>query len=337
MPGVEKLTVEMGQLGPDEYPPLQFGDGLASSLGYIKGWARSVCLLFVLDSIVLLNLLDQAQARPHFFRTLCVAHGIFTAYQTVADRVAASRELTLSSVSTRKRPNAFTWLFQIQKVISSGGAEDGPAAVMSWSRSSAVASVLSISTEEAKTALNLLSGTTPEFRDQLKALAEEFGMGRGSPLSHQALSSYLVVLSRGPPHPTVAWDAGLKNTAHSLKLMGHRFRRDWETTPKSVRKTVGLPEMGALQQRCAAFSFYCRLLEAEVPKEYYDEKLPHLEVRCVGFEELESVMCNSCWDLYANYFYAFCFRQLKSTDETCISSKLAFQFSCSSPFQFCFE
>ena len=279
MAGVEKLTVELGQLGPDVYPPLQYGEGLASSIGYIKGWARSVCLLFVLDAMVSLDLLDHGKARPHFFRTLCVAHGIFTAYQTVADRVSATREMTLSAVSTRKRPNAFTWMFQIQKVISSGGADDASSAVMSWSRSSAVASVLSISTEEAKTALNLLSGTTPEFRDQLKALAEEYGMSRGSPLSHLALSSHLVVLSKGPPHAAASWDAGLKNTAHSLALMGKRFRRDWETTPKSMRKTVGLAELGVLQQRCAAFSFYCRLLEAEVPKDYYDDKLPPLEVR----------------------------------------------------------
>ena len=284
VPGVEKLTVELGQLCPDMYPPVPFADGLASSIGYIKGWARSVCLLFVLDSIVLLNLLDGAKSRDHFFRTLCVVHGIFTAYQSVADRVAASREMTLSSVMTRRRPNAFTWMFQIQKVISSGGAEDASTAVMSWSRSSAVASVLSISTDEAKTALNLLSGTTPEFRDQLKMLAEEYGMSRGSPLSHQALSSHLVVLNKGPSHSTTAWDAGLKNTAHTLRLMGLRYRRDWETTPRSMRKTVGLSELGVLQHRCAAFSFYCRLLEAEVPKDHYDEKLPHLEACCVGFE-----------------------------------------------------
>lgn len=271
--------MELGHLSPDVYPALRYGAGFTSSLGYIKGWARSVCFLFVLDAIVQLNLLDHAKARPLFFRTLCVVHGIFTAYQTVQDRVNASREMTLSSVQTRRKPNAFTWIFQIQKVVASGAGdvEDYSTAVNSWSRSSAIAGMFACSMDEARCALNLLGGCTAEFLNQLKGIAEEYGMSRGSPLTHSALTSPLVTLNKGPSHTMPSWDAGLKNTAHTLRLMGHRFRRDWETMPKSMRRTVGLAELGVLQHRCAVFSFYCRLLEAEVPKEYYDDTLPQLE------------------------------------------------------------
>lgn len=284
LPGVEKLSVEAAS---SLHPRFGAADGYSvvphanleagvGSAGYTKGWFRSCCFLFVLATILEEDLIPNVMARPEIAESFQRVCAIVNVFDTVDQRVNATREITLSSVLTRRRPNCFTWMFQIRKLMATGLSAE--ATVASWSQASAVSAILAISTDEAKAALNLVSGCSEDFVNAMKALAEKYGMSKG-PVAHSLLASPLVCLNNGPPHMSTIWENGLKNTNHTLAMLALRLQSDWENMPRAMRKVATPADLALLQPRCGAFAFLVRLLQAEISADHFHRELPALEVR----------------------------------------------------------
>ena len=88
----------------------------AQSIHFVKGWTRAVSLIFVLDTIKNLNLLEVFAIHfPEFMQTAGTLHGIFKQYGNAADAIDASRSITLQSTSVRQVPNCFNQLHQVER------------------------------------------------------------------------------------------------------------------------------------------------------------------------------------------------------------------------------
>ena len=79
-----------------------------------------------------LNLLDEVKRdAPHFIESMRTVHAIVGKYKTEIDSVAAARELTLSSTSTRTKPNAFNYRHQLERMVALG--ENREKIIEEWS------------------------------------------------------------------------------------------------------------------------------------------------------------------------------------------------------------
>lgn len=281
LPGVEKLVVAAI---PEEYAdsvqPFQnlcvpgFELGL-SSVALVKGWSRTNALWFVTTTIIENGLLDELKLDDFVYNSFRTVHGICHPYDSLERQVFASREITLASTSTRRRPNAFTWLHQITRLSKAGQSVEN--SMSRWQEVSSIACALSIGPEEAKAALNLSKHCSASFVSEMRRLVVKYGMFRG-PVTHAALASPLVCMGSSVQGTVTPYYQGhLKLDEYSSLLLAKRIGKDYEDLPSTMRRSCGVPELGVLHLRVTGFGLALRLFQATVTPTVYATESPGLE------------------------------------------------------------
>lgn len=271
--GVEKLSVTRIVEIPGQHHPTGLStSGMIGEVGYIKGWSRSCCLLFILDMLAGDDDLRSAVPTPVLdsFRTV---HAIVKNYVSVEQRLEAARDITLASTSTRMRPNVFVYLFQVRKLSAAMNLTPDEA-VARW-QVNAVTSVLQISPEEAKASLNLANHIPACIVERLQGLARKYGLPRG-PVNQGILASSLLVLGHGAPHNVEAVLVGVRNTPESLDLLLDRVTLFYENAPVQLRRTPNVAEFTLHQTLTTFFVYNMTLLKQQIGESYYEEACPKL-------------------------------------------------------------
>jgi hypothetical protein len=259
--------------GLDNYHMLPM-DGYAiptASMGYIKGWTRAVCFLFVIITLMQNDLVKELPME--IFDSYCTVHAVVRNFGSHEERINVHREITLGSTTTRKRPNCFVHYFQIRKLMASGATAAG--AMAKWS-THALGQILGIGPEEAKAAVNLAVNVPSAVREELQTIAQKFGM-RNGPFNHSVLAHQFFSIGKGPLHPVQAWQEALANTEDALKLLVQRLHNDWLALPPALRKAPSIQEFMGLQSRCAAYLHNLELLRVLVSEELFKAEKEKLD------------------------------------------------------------
>ena len=111
-------------------------------------------------------------------------------------------ELTLSSVMTRTKPNAFTHLHQLNKKSALGERLDD--LITQWLNVRVAREVYGMGPTEAQAVVNLFRGIPPVALDMLQTSVAKFGMVRG-PITHQALACKAVCIGFCPDVVSPDW------------------------------------------------------------------------------------------------------------------------------------
>lgn len=236
----------------------------------LKGWGL-ICRAEVAVTLMESDLVNALPAE--IMTSYCTIYGIVKRFNNMEEKVLAHREITLQSTSTRKKPNAFVYLWQIKKMMLASGEET----FQRWNKIHTVGQVLCIGMEEARAAVNLATAMPEEVVERLQNLAAKFGMGRAGPINHGILASPLMCLGKGPVHAVLAWQDAMANTEDTLTLLVDRLEQDWLAAPVGVRKSPTLADLATLQARCAAYIINLEGLRQIVSEEIFTQELPKLE------------------------------------------------------------
>ena len=278
--GVERLSVEAATefYGYDILPRTGSEVGIGG-VQYIKGWSRSTAFLFVMSQLVREEnkqcVIDLRDNYPAIFDSYCQQFAIVKKHSSVEERMTSSRHITLATTSTRKRPNAFNYVFQVMRVTQACGAP-AETTLNRWSEASALSAVLGLTMDESKAALNLVKNVPENIRRRLQSLTARHGISRG-PVSHQMLASPLLALNGCPAHPPDGWADAMINSDATLELIVDRIQADFEGSPVVFRRTPTMVEFGQTQQRCAAFLHSLSLLRGRINGDAYEIEAPKLQ------------------------------------------------------------
>ncbi|CAK9079952.1 FO synthase subunit 1, partial [Durusdinium trenchii] len=283
--GVERLAVFMPtdewldgtQGGLECLPPLEPGSQLLRpfSIGYVKGWRRSVAALIVMQGFKELDIDLDTLPRP-IRASFGTIHGTAGEFQDAKQAVLTSRGITMSSTSVRKSPHCFNMLRQIQVLKNAKAMES---AEVDWNSASNVAKAFAIGVKEA-TAVSCLTKVNPEVCELLRAAIR----GMRPFLQHDVIAKecFNVGWSSGKISEFEAWRIQLTNTDELVALFVDRLIKDWDRQPVGLKKSWGYREAAQLHAVCGAFIHYTNVLKAKISEETYQAELPGLKEQFAG-------------------------------------------------------
>ena len=210
------------------------------------------------------------------FLTFCTVHSVFEHFDDALAAIWASRAITMATTSTRRLPNCFNHLHQLRKLEILGRTAGTD--LSDWSRKNGVMKAFNIGPTEAAAALNLAKNVPVAFVERLQQLVQKYGFLRG-PITHSALALDCICLGKGPNMTSPKWTDDLKNDEYTLLLLAQRIERDWEATPKSMRKSLTPQLMAQKQLICATFNKARQNLKAIIPDVAFVVEMPVLEAK----------------------------------------------------------
>ena len=247
------------------------------SVWHVKGWKRSIAALVVATVVAEAGLAPAMhELDPEVMLSFCTVHTIFERFDDALAAIWASRSITMASTTTRRTPNCFNHLHQLRKVEILG--RDAGTDLTDWGRKSGIMKAFNIGPMEAAAALNLAKHVPLAFVERLQQLVQKYGFWRG-PVTHAALAQDCICLGKGPSMTSQKWTDDLKNDEYSLLLLAKRIELDWESTPKTMRKSLTPQLMIQKQLICATFNKARQTLKAIIPDTAFITEMPHLEAK----------------------------------------------------------
>ena len=246
----------------------------AQSIHFVKGWTRSVSLIFVLDTIKNLDLLEVFAIHfPEFMRTAGTLHGIFKQYGNAADAIDASRSITLQSTSVRQVPNCFNQLHQVERKMILGQSQDF--VLHQLQNPGILKSVFGMGKMEAKAVCNLLTQMPTSIVDKLKRAASKYGMHKG-PFSHAAIASGFLCEGAVGDFADVDWCNDCKMEEQHLHWLVDRVLQEFEDKPPAMRKTASPDILKAHVTDIGCLIKHYAQAFKDWPQEIYDKEVPRI-------------------------------------------------------------
>ena len=97
----------------------------AHDLSFVKGWRRSVAMNICMHIVKTLDLLDDFKLHsPAVVASFSTMYAIVGKYKDDASAITASREITLTAMKTRSKPNAFNHRHQLDHLVALGESRE---------------------------------------------------------------------------------------------------------------------------------------------------------------------------------------------------------------------
>lgn len=240
-----------------------------------RGYARVCGLMFILHAAHKKNLFGDLKEYWGEEKTSQAGTlwGVTPDRASDHERVDANREQALIDSRTRSKPNAFNHIHQMNKKVLLGGAQEEMLAELTNPKT--VKSVLGIGDMEAKAVLNMTTQMPSEAVRIFRRAANAHGMVRGV-ISHAGLSHRLLGVGNGPDMPTPGLKALMKNDNETVIFMALRIVHDFVALPTSMRKTLTLERIPAIQMTARGFLLAIEQLRSEIPDSTFATHKPLL-------------------------------------------------------------
>ncbi|CAE7328154.1 unnamed protein product [Symbiodinium necroappetens] len=243
----------------------------AQSVGFVKGWSRSLAMCTVAYILVQLDLVQYYRDHlPAQFRSFCYMKGMVPAE---VERIAAN-SMTLSSVMTRAAPNAFNSLHQLYRRVKHGETVED--IVHAYQAPKSVKSVLGMGPAESQALVNLVHFIPKQAQAILSMAAVEFGMKRGV-ISHAGLGCAAMRVGYAPSDVAAPeWKERLTCTSSSIILCCERLVGDWKKTAPSMRKTSGPTEVTKMSKICRCWEIVIAQLRGQLTSDQFNKSHANL-------------------------------------------------------------
>ncbi|CAL1136878.1 unnamed protein product [Cladocopium goreaui] len=245
---------------PLEFPGLG-GVLPAWSVGYCTGWRRSVTLLICLEGVRTLSI--PLEDLTHEFKESLVAIYVTAGvYTNVRDVVFTNRGITLGSTKTRRPPNAFNFLRQLE-ILQKGGFDGG--SFSEWDNRTKIQKAFQIGPKEAGAVSNLQDKISKTVVAQLREDIRSRGMNKW--ISHDVLARDVFNCGFSSGHGIFeSWAEHCTNAADDrlVLLFLERLRVDWDK--QNNRSCWTVKDALTLHAVSGAFLFLRDSLHAKVPQ-----------------------------------------------------------------------
>ncbi|CAK9000672.1 unnamed protein product [Durusdinium trenchii] len=189
----------------------------------------------------------------------------------------ANRGITMAASATRRAPNAFNLIRQVE-VLQRAGHGSVTQQFKDWENVSAVSRAFNIGRSEAAAASNLQSRVDPSVTTSLKAAVAMRGLR--SFITHDLIAKGTFndgfTSGQGATEP---WTQELTNGLdHRLvELFVRRICADWDRTPKNMQKALGYKEALTVHIACGMYQHYLECLRKRCPATEYPAIASKLE------------------------------------------------------------
>ena len=181
-------------------------------------------------------------------------------------------DVTLTSVMTRMKPNAFNYLFQIEKKCCMYKSD--PRTQMNIFRD--CISDYNLSTSEADAVENLLLHVHPSAKLALAKIAATYGMIKG-PISHSGIASRALRTSYMVDTEVGFYSGKLGNDEATVSLILERIKKDFASIVAGMRSTASDEKVTSLQRICRMWILHLEDLRSRLPGLSYNAELASLE------------------------------------------------------------
>ncbi|CAK9104678.1 Uncharacterized protein SCF082_LOCUS48825, partial [Durusdinium trenchii] len=245
-------------------------------LAFTKGWTRSLGFLTAAYLILKHELVEFYQkSLPNQYRSFCVLKGLVPENaRSELDCITANRDLTMASVQTRSKPNAFNALHQLQRRLKHGETVEQVIGHMETGKS--LKSIFGLSGAEGAAVFNLVHHLPTACKNIYERGVAEFGIVKG-PITHAGLGCHAMRVNFAPDLIASDWSANMKNTQSSLLLVAERIVGDFKALPPGLRKSAGAPEVQRLTRIARAWEICLNKFSGLVPHKTMVEELPILK------------------------------------------------------------
>lgn len=182
-------------------------------------------------------------------------------------------DITLTSVMTRSKPNAFNHLHQLHRKLAVGESLDKM--LQHWQNPKVARSVYGMGGFEAAAVLNLFKSIPAHTVEVMRLAATKYGMIKG-PLTHGAIGCKAICVGFSPDVPSSVWKPMMINTEAMVDQMVHRLIDGWVDLPPGLRRSVTPENVAAMQKIVAAFHIAMTVFQTLVPADVFDQEHPQL-------------------------------------------------------------
>ena len=188
--------------------------------------------------------------------------------------VNSNSDLTMASIQTRAKPNAFTALHQLQRRLRHGETLEQALGALQSAKS--LKAIFGLSQAEGAAVVNLVSHIPAAAKEILEIAVSEFGMVRG-PITHAGLGAASFRLGHEPELIAQDWSQRMKNTSSSLVLAAKRIVEDFKGAPPGLRKPAGAIEVDKMARIARCWELVLEKFSAQLPQKSLQAELPKLQ------------------------------------------------------------
>lgn len=309
-PGVEALVIcqpnPVFWQGSLELTPLHADMLPIASVAFVKGWTRSLAAHIVATLLIRMEIVDTVKdTHPVLFSSLCGIYANVCPFSSEVERIDANRgagltfrlclpcflhhtskrapcvdmscvaaDITLTSVMTRSKPNAFNHLHQLQRKLAIGESLDKM--MQQWQNPKTARAVYGMGSYEAAAVLNLFKSIPADTVNYMRLVAAKYGMIKG-PLTHGAIGCKAICVGYSPDTSSPVWKSMMINTDVMVDMLVHRLVDNWADVPPGLRRSVTPDGVVAMQKVVAAFHIAVQVFKTLVPPDVFDNELPKLK------------------------------------------------------------
>ena len=190
------------------------------------------------------------------------------------DQVDMNRDVTMTYVTTRAKPNCFNNLHQVERKVLLTGQRSIMAQINRMTCSSLM-SEFGLTQAEGMATLNLCVHIPEQVKQKLARIASTYGMWCG-PIGHGFLGSVALRKLYGPHSEDDWWIQRMLNDDDTIMLMVERTIDDWKARQPGIRKTATHDAAVDMQKICRVFHIFMDELRQRVPAESYNAECGQL-------------------------------------------------------------
>ncbi|CAK9102225.1 unnamed protein product [Durusdinium trenchii] len=191
-------------------------------------------------------------------------YGTVGKYASIREQVMANRGISMSSAATRRAPNCFHFLRQVECLTRAGLGNAKQQ--FDWSNATAVSKAFSIGKLEAAAVSNLQSHVEPSLVKRLKEVVATRGLR--SFLGHDVFGRGVFNTGWSSGSGSCeAWVSVMTNLDDGAlaNLLIDRICADYDAQPVGMRKALTAKEVTTTHQHCAIFLSFLNTLQKTIP------------------------------------------------------------------------
>lgn len=174
----------------------------------------------------------------------------------------------MRSVLTRLKPNAFTYLHQLQKKMRIWRSEAREQMVAFRS----CVAEFQLTKAEIDAVENLLMYLPSKAVYRLNKVASSYGMYKG-PITHAGLASKALRLGFSPKVEVDFYMEKMMNTEETVHLVIDRIIHDYKNSPAGMRSSAGDETVQNLQKICRMFLLHVQQLSSQLPESVFTSEI----------------------------------------------------------------